>query len=75
MRQSFRKWLLTRRGRNDRIGDLANDIFQDIEDDCMPEAARSFEEIAEHILVEHHSCCDGCQEALKAANRGYKRRR
>ncbi len=74
MKPSFRRWLLSRHGRNNRIGDLAGDVFQDIEDGCMPEAARSFEEIADHILAEH-GCCDRCLEALKAANRAYKRRR
>ena len=74
MRPSFRCWLLSQRGRNDPVGDLARDFFQDVAEDCMPEEARSFEEIQGHILAEH-GCCDGCRKALKAANRAYKRRR
>jgi uncharacterized protein YozE (UPF0346 family) len=66
---NFRQWLVSQKDRNDAIGDLAGDVFSDIQRGCMPVDCKSFVDIAEHVYG--HSHCTGCEQALRKARHLY----
>lgn len=63
---SFRKWLMTQKNRQDRVGDLARDVARDVE------APENYRALRRHIMCLEH--CDGALEAIDEAYSTFKNR-
>lgn len=66
---TFKNWLLEQSGRDDRIGDVAQDFTSQ---SCCRQLKGGYRRLSLHILVKHDACFEA-QKALKEAVHEFKK--